>query len=245
MKTLLKNIAKKVKGSVPLRQQFRDFDDKFWEIYDRCAPFTMTSPERMYALYQSTTYISAAGICGDIVECGVWRGGSSMMVAETLVGLGDTTRTLFLYDTYEGMTEPTEADKDHAGNSAQVLLDTSEKKAETVWNMVGLEEVKKNLAATGYPLSKIQFIKGKVEETIPGHIPDTISLLRLDTDWYESTRHELIHLYPLLEKNGVLIIDDYGYWQGARKAVDEYFADQNIPILLNRIDTTGRIATKI
>ncbi len=88
-------------------------------------------------------------------------------------------------------------------------------------------------------------IKGKVEETIPHDIPEKISILRLDTDWYESTYHELVHLYPRLVKGGVLIIDDYGHWQGARKAVDQYFQENNIPVLLNWIDYTGRVAVKI
>ena len=77
---------------------------------------------------------------------------------------------------------------------------------------------------------------------IPKYLPGEIALLRLDTDWYKSTQHELIHLYPLLVGSGVLIIDDYGHWQGAKKAVDEYFSDKKI--LLNRIDYTGRISIK-
>jgi hypothetical protein len=84
-----------------------------------------------------------------------------------------------------------------------------------------------------------------VEETIPQHAPEQISVLRLDTDWYSSTKHELMHLFPRLSKNGVLIIDDYGHWAGARKAVDEYFADQTIQPLLNRIDQTGRACIKV
>ena len=106
-----------------------------------------------------------------------------------------------------------------------------------------LEEVEKNMKSSGYPAENLVFIKGKVEETIPGNIPSSISLLRLDTDWYESTRHELNNLYPLIEKNGVLIVDDYGAWQGARRAVDEYFT--NMPSsFLGRIDYTGRILIK-
>ena len=84
-----------------------------------------------------------------------------------------------------------------------------------------------------------------MEETIPTHIPHAISLLRLDTDWYESTKHELTHLFPLLSPGGVIIIDDYGHWQGAKKAVDEYFEENKIKILLNRIDYTGRIGVKL
>jgi O-methyltransferase len=107
-----------------------------------------------------------------------------------------------------------------------------------------LEQVKEVLLATGYPKNKIHFVPGKVEDTVPGSAPDAISLLRLDTDWYESTKHELVHLFPRLARAGVIIIDDYGHWRGSRQACDEYFAENRVPLLLNRIDYTGRIALK-
>ena len=84
-----------------------------------------------------------------------------------------------------------------------------------------------------------------MEDTIPKKAPQMISLLRLDTDWYESTRHELIHLFPRIAPFGVIIIDDYGHWQGVREAVDEYIRENNIKILLNRVDYTGRIGVVI
>jgi O-methyltransferase len=108
-----------------------------------------------------------------------------------------------------------------------------------------VEVVKKALETTGYQMEKIHFVKGMVEQTIPNSAPDKIALLRLDTDWYESTKHEMEHLFPRLSRGGVLIIDDYGHWQGARKAVDEYIKKNEIRILLNRIDYTGRIAVKV
>jgi hypothetical protein len=76
-------------------------------------------------------------------------------------------------------------------------------------------------------------------------MPAALALLRLDTDWYESTRHELQNLYPMLSTRGVLMIDDYGHWAGSRRAVDEYFSDPRRKILLNRVDYTGRIGIKI
>jgi hypothetical protein len=111
---------------------------------------------------------------------------------------------------------------------------------------VSLTEVKENMDSTGYAGVK-RYVKGKVEDMLQrkGHTPARISLLRLDTDWYESTLHELTHLYPLLVSGGVLIIDDYGHWQGARKAVDEYFAGLGVFPMLNRIDYTGRIMIKL
>jgi hypothetical protein len=101
------------------------------------------------------------------------------------------------------------------------------------------------MTATGYPSNKIHFIKGPVEETIPRQMPSpSIALLRLDTDWYESTKHELIHLFPRLSAGGILIIDDYGHWAGARQAVDEYFAGLPEKYFFHRIDYSGRLIVK-
>jgi len=82
-----------------------------------------------------------------------------------------------------------------------------------------------------------------VEDTVPKEAPDQISILRLDTDWYESTRHELDHLYPRLSSGGVLLIDDYGYWQGSRQAVDEFIERTGARLLLQRM-SSGRVAVK-
>ena len=105
--------------------------------------------------------------------------------------------------------------------------------------------MKNNLYSTGYPKDKLIFVKGKVEDTIPGTLPEKIAILRLDTDWYESTYHELLHLYPLLSEKGFLIIDDYGYWQGAREAVEQYFKENNIKMFMNRLDMSARAGIKV
>ena len=107
-----------------------------------------------------------------------------------------------------------------------------------------MDEVRRNLFSTGYPENQLSFVEGPVEETIPETVPDKIALLRLDTDWYESTLHELRHLYPLLSEGGVLIIDDYGHWKGAREATDQYLREESPKILLNRIDMTCRLGVK-
>lgn len=206
----------------------------------------MTSPERAFALIQAVKYVVRANVPGSIVECGVWRGGSMMAVAYALQALGACDRDLYLFDTFEGMARPTDADIAYTGTNAETEFELKKTGTDSSeWCRAALDDVRSNLFSTGYDKDRLKFIKGKVEETIPDLAPDEISILRLDTDWYESTRHELVHLYPRLAKGGVLIIDDYGYWQGCRKAVDEYFAQQRTPILLNRVDHTGRIAVKL
>ncbi len=218
-----------------------DADEK--TILQKAQSFTMTSLDRQASLVNAVKYISAQKIGGDIVECGVWRGGSMMIAALKLLALEGGQRSLFLYDTYEGMPPPTGFDKRFDGVTAQHQLDSTPK-GEGTWCYAGLDDVRQNLWSTGYPKEKLHFVQGKVEETIPGVVPDRIALLRLDTDWYESTVHELEHLYPRLQPGGILILDDYGHWQGARKAVDEYFAGKQLRVFLHRIDFTGRMLVK-
>lgn len=219
-----------------------DFDPAITEIIANVKEFTLTSPERIFALCEAVKYLVAHQIPGDIVECGVWKGGSMMAVAQTLINLGKDDRHLYLFDTFEGMSTPNQKDVDYLGTSAFKMLKRSRKKeSSSVWCYAPLEDVKAAVLSVGYPSEKIHFIQGKVEDTVPENAPQQIALLRLDTDWYTSTKHELIHLFPRLVSGGVLIIDDYGHWQGARQAVDEYFQENKSRILLNRIDYTGRI----
>jgi O-methyltransferase len=219
-----------------------DLEPEFLELYEQCHAETMTSIERMYALWSATRYAIANGIPGDFVECGVWRGGSVMLIALTLQRLGDTSRTIWLYDTFAGMTAPHDADiQTMSGRPARELLD-EDSESGPFRGIAPRPIVEANLARTGYP--NLRFVEGDVLTTIPSEAPPQIALLRLDTDWYASTRHELEQLYPRLAAGGVLIIDDYGYWSGSRKATDEYFASRGEHPLLHRIDYTGRMCVK-
>ncbi len=165
--------------------------------------------------------------------------------ALTLRECADESRELHLFDTFDGMSEPTQNDVSVDGKDANSLLGEQNKfDPGSAWCYATLDEVRAAMATTGYDMGRIHFIRGKVEDTIPEHAPHSIAMLRLDTDWYESTRHELEHLYPRLSPGGVLIIDDYGHWQGCRRAVDEYFGSRKIDLLLNRIDYSGRIGVK-
>jgi hypothetical protein len=144
------------------------------------------------------------------------------------------------------MSEPTKddisaVDQTTAGDLLNAVGRTD---GDNVWCYSPLEEVKSNLKKTEYPFGQIHFIKGKVEDTLPEPSIGKIALLRLDTDWYESTKHELETLYDKLVPGGVLIIDDYGHWSGSRKAVDEFIADRKLSLFLHRIDYTGRLAIK-
>jgi O-methyltransferase len=223
-----------------------DLEPEFLELYELCREQTMTSIERMYALYTATRHVIENHLPGDFVECGVWRGGSVMLIAHTLLRLGITDRVLWLYDTFTGMPPPSVEDvQEMSGRPASEILGEHEKSEEDpFWGIAPRTIVEQNLRRTGYPIDRIRFIEGDVRTTIPSQAPEQIALLRLDTDWYASTRHELEHLYPRVAEGGVLIVDDYGYWRGARKATDEYLASLPARPLLHRIDYTGRMWVK-
>lgn len=227
-----------------------DFTQEEIAIWKSVEAYTMTSKERVVSLVRAVRYLERYRIPGALVECGVWRGGSMMVVAKTLLALNSTSRQLFLFDTFSGMPDAAEVDVDVDGQSASSILAgirnwPPERQAErNVLARCPLDVVRDNLLSTGYPTEKLHFVAGRVEMTLPAHAPDRVALLRLDTDWYESTRHELVHLFPRLSRHGVLIVDDYGHWRGARLAVDEFFDQNNDPVFLSRVDYTGRIAIR-
>jgi O-methyltransferase len=221
------------------------------EIIERVWPFTMTSVERLAALIDGVRYCVKRNVAGAIVECGVWLGGSVLAVLLTLQELGADDRRVYLYDTFQGMTRPTEHDVSrHEPPALEGWNEKSGRMTNAWWagyfdpDVLNLEAVREVVLSSGYEERLLHFVQGPVEKTLPKTTPDRLALLRLDTDWYESTRHELVHLYPRLVEGGVLIVDDYGHWEGCRRAVDEYFATEADPILLSRVDYTARIAIK-
>ena len=220
----------------------RHYDDEARKIIRAVRPRTMTSHEKLFALILATRYVVDHAIPGAIVECGVWRGGSMQAVALALLGRGVDDRELHLFDTFEGMTEPSEKDVRRDGKSAVDVLAQSPKSG-VFWAIAGLDDVRAGMAETLYPPQRIHFHPGRVEDTVPAEAPDEIAILRLDTDWYESTRHELEHLYERVPSGGVLLIDDYGYWQGAREAADEFLERTRARLLLLPM-ASGRIAVK-
>ena len=228
-----------------MNKDMRDLTAQDRAIIERVLPMTMISPSRIYAFMQATRHVVNSNIPGAIVECGVWKGGAVMSSLLTMRQMNRSERDYFLYDTFEGMPPPTEADRRFDGDAlAEKFAKHQLSEGTSSWCRGECSEVEKNIQTTGYEPSRIHFVKGRVEETIPGVMPDQIAVLRLDTDWYSSTRHELEHLYPRLSSGGVLIVDDYGHWQGSRQAVDEYFASHEIRMMLHRTDYSARIGIK-
>lgn len=219
-----------------------DIDEQASEIIRAVRPYTMTNVEKLYAVIMAARYITLYEIPGAVVECGVWRGGSMHAFARALDAEGAHGRDLYLFDTYEGMTDPGPRDRRRDGRTAADLL-ASYGKESRVWAYASLEDVQESFRQVPYPHERVHFIKGPVEQTIPGEAPERIAVLRLDTDWYESTAHELAHLYDRLVPGGVLLLDDYGWWQGSREAVDEFMARTGARLYLARTGS-GRVAIK-
>jgi O-methyltransferase len=212
--------------------------------YVRDNNLSTSSDERLFASIMACRYVVERDIQGDFVECGVWRGGNSIIAADVFKNLA-SRRGVWLFDTFAGMTAPTAADLNFRGESADEKYAHSMRGDHNDWCYSPLEEVQANFSKVGLLTERVKFVKGDVAKTLSGsaEMPGVISVLRLDTDWYESTKAELEILYPRLAIGGVLIIDDYGYWGGSRKAVDEYFANRSRPFL-QYIDQTARIGIK-
>lgn len=228
--------------------KFRDFSEAQVRIFRNVEPYTMLSPEWIRACSDATAYIAQHNVEGEVVECGTWKGGSSMAVALSLLAHNERERNFYIFDTFAGMSEPTEADITHAGVSAKSIMEQEQHRSEipdtSRFCFSPIDETQRNLLGTGYPEERIHLIKGRTEETIQKNAPPRIALLLLDTSWYQSTKHQLIHLFPRLVENGILIMSSYGHWQGTRRAVDEYISENNLSIFLHRIDYSCRLIQK-
>ncbi|MDE0805160.1 MAG: class I SAM-dependent methyltransferase [Acidimicrobiales bacterium] len=224
-------------------------DDGERSILSAVDGITLVNPLGLHALVQAVDYVVEREIPGAFVECGTYRGGCAMAVAMRLVQLGATDREIHLFDTFEGMPPPARPDDQLTylsdGQSIGELFEDarSDEAKSAAWFSDVETIARDNVLGTGFPAERLHLVRGKVEDTIPDHAPASIAVLRLDTDWYESTIHELEHLYPRLSSNGVLVVDDYGVLEGARDATDEYFAEHG-SVLLHRINFAVRQAIK-
>lgn len=199
--------------------------DDFVRCYMPYHALTLVTWDACHTLYNAILHVIRNRVDGDIVECGVFKGGVSAFMAKVLVDQSSTHRKLYLCDTYEGMTVPDENDLSGADSS----------KSSTAINLyfpglakIDERSVKRVVLNTGYPAENVVIVKGPVEETLPQQAPDKISILRLDTDWYKSTLHELDTLMSRVSRYGIVIIDDYASWDGSRKAFHEYAERQSL-----------------
>jgi hypothetical protein len=231
-------------GRQDANHPYPEATDEDRALLEIIAPFTFTTRQRQFGLLKAVRYIDAHKIPGDIVECGVWRGGNIMLAKSARKG-ASLDRYYYLFDTFAGMSAPSDIDFAYTGEHASVEYNKGIREGYNEWCHASLQDVERNFANAGLLDSDVVFCKGDVEKTlqISSNIPEQIALLRLDTDWYASTKIELEVLYPRLTPGGVLIIDDYGHWEGARRAVDEYFGPR--PPLLIGVDLTCRFAIKL
>lgn len=247
--------ARPSKKEIKLDTDFPDavLEPEFLTAWEKVKPFTMTSRARGYALWQAVHHVLDQDIRGALVECGVWRGGSAMLMIlaiQAKMATGARPRNVVLFDTFDGMTEPGPQDQDLQGSTAAELMQGSkgQRVAELVQARASLDEVRAAVAATGYDMRLVRLVAGDVRSTL--HEVNTLglALLRLDTDFYDSTMTELQVLYPRLAEGGLLIVDDYGHWQGCRKAVDAYFNENSDGYrrpMFWAVDYTGRAAVKL
>jgi hypothetical protein len=204
----------------------------FSRIYRIVAPHTMLSSQRLRGLYDAVRYVVTNGIPGEIVECGTARGGSAALMGLTLRQL-HSGRGLCVFDAFDGSPAPTEGDPDWAIARSYVGRCHGE-----------LEDVRSLFARLGI-LGASRLVKGLFQDTLPQSEISQIALLHLDGDWYESIRCCLESLYHRVSPGGIIQIDDYGYWAGARRAVDEFMQKEGIEAKLRWVDYEGRQLTKL
>lgn len=188
----------------------------------------MCSSARLRGLYFGVQHAVSRGIPGDVVECGTARGGSAALMGLALKRLNATDRKLWVFDTFEGLPPPTADDPDF--EIANLYTGTC---------VGSMDDVRASFARLGIS-GPVELVKGLFQDTLPQTPIETIAVLHIDGDWYDSVKTCLENLYDKVAEGGVIQIDDYGFWKGARKAVDEFFQRRSITANLKRLDYSGR-----
>jgi len=203
----------------------------FWKV----KPYTLVSFERLYNVHMLSRLIEENSMKGAFVECGVWKGGCVAIMAHVAKKAG-SNRKIWLFDSFEGLPEPTKKD----GIEAKIFASKKDSgKLKSIKKVVAsISDVNEILSKLKIDRKNIVIRKGWFQDTLPKAKKDigAISILRLDADWYESTKICLEKLYGLIIPKGYIIIDDYYSWGGCRKAVDEFIAKNNLQIKIRRID---------
>ena len=251
MRNLIKSIINKLIIStgyslINNNQKIVELNNNDKKLINLAQKYSMTPQIRIFNLLQSLRYLKNKKIDGDYVECGVWKGGNIILFKKFIEDEDENSkRKIFAFDTYGGMTEPDKNDYDISNNiPANILLKDDKNKQTNLWGICNLENVKKNIQSCVNNIENIKFIEGPVETTLntASNLPDKISLLRLDTDWYSSTKKELDVLYDRVTSGGIIIIDDYGHWGGSKKAVDDFFLNKYV--WMHYVDYACRLIIK-
>ena len=216
---------------VAMRAWDRVSPSEFSSLYRQVRTHTMCGNARLRGLHRALRYVVSRDIPGDVVECGAARGGSAALMALTLRQL-KSQRKIWVFDTFEGLPAPTPQDPDF--ELADLFTGTC----------VGtLDEVRGLFKRLGVA-DNVAFVKGLFQETLPVTPVSTIAVLHIDGDWYESVKTCLECFYDKVVPGGVIQLDDYGYWEGARKAVREFLDQRKIEVPLQRLDYSGRFFIK-
>lgn len=201
--------------------------DPYSSIYRAVRPYTMSGDARLRGLYDAVLHAATNRVAGDVVECGTARGGSAALLGLAMKSAG-LVAPLWVFDSFEGMPEPTAADPDR-DLAAQYVGDCRG----------DLASVRSLFERLGI-LDRARFVPGRFEDTVPGSEVAAIAVLHIDGDWYQSVKVCLDHFYDRVTSGGIIQIDDYGHWAGARKAVDEFMGRRGLSLSLRYLDYTGR-----
>lgn len=194
-------------------------------------PYTLVGPERIKNLHMLALRIESEGIAGDVIECGVCNGGTAAVMARSATH-SRIDRTLWLFDSFQGMPETTKADGPEAEEYVGQVLGSAKR-------------VRELLRKAGANLERVKIVEGWFEDTFPTVSISQIALLNIDADWYESVKLCLETFYDRVVPGGFVSIDDYGHWPGCRKAVDEFFAERQLEYTLQEVDYTARWFQKL
>jgi O-methyltransferase len=226
-----------------------DLEAEAYENILKILSHTMVGYERLITLYQQAVFCEHNDIAGSFVECGTWKGGAVGLMALANLKHGSKRRELHLFDSFEGVPEPDAAvDGQSALEDARQVGGGTGGKLVPIPLSVGTLEANKELLeqTIGYDASRLRYHKGWFQDTLPAQADTVgnIAILRLDCDWYASTKICLDYLYDKVLPGGFVIIDDYGNYEGCRKAVDEFLQARGNKAYLNHIDATGRYLIK-